>query len=174
MAKTVLGLMDNIDDARSAVRDLVESGIPAGDIGFMANEKHALPSDPHEGKGNQAASGAAAGAVLGGITGLALALAPIAVPGIGALLAAGPLAAALAGALTGGLIGGLTRLGVPEQQAQYYAEAVRRGGILITVAADNAAQADTALAVLKRRGAVDIDERAAQWKKQGWKGRFAA
>ncbi|OGA57659.1 MAG: hypothetical protein A3G81_04070 [Betaproteobacteria bacterium RIFCSPLOWO2_12_FULL_65_14] len=78
------------------------------------------------------------------------------------------------GAVTGGVIGGLTRLGIPEEQAQYYAEAVRRGGILVTVAADNAAQADSALTALKRCGAVDIDERAAQWKKQGWKGRFAA
>jgi hypothetical protein len=179
MAKTVIGLMENIDDARGAVRDLLQSGIAASDIGFMANEKHALPAaDADTARESDAASGAITGATLGGIAGLALALAPLAIPGIGPLLAAGPLAAALAaagvGAVTGGLIGGLMRLGVPEQEAHSYAEALRRGGILVTVAADSAAQAQAALEIMRRRGAVDIDQRAAQWKKQGWKGRFAA
>jgi hypothetical protein len=180
MAKTVVGLMDNIDDARSAVRELVQSGIDGSDIGFMANQKHALPStaELNESEGSQAASGAVAGAALGGMAGFALALAPVAIPGLGAILAAGPLAAALAGAgvgaLTGGLMGSLTRLGVPEQQAHYYAEAVRRGGILVSVAADSEAQVEKAHTILMRHGAVDIEERAAQWKKQGWKGRFAA
>jgi hypothetical protein len=184
MAKTVVGLMDSIEAARGAVQELVAGGIPRDDIGFMANEKHVAPGDPamHERRSGESASrtvlGAGTGAALGGMAGLALALAPLAIPGIGPLLAAGPLAAAFAGAgvgaVTGGLIGGLTRLGVPESEAHYYAEAVRRGGILVTVAADTEAQADKALAILRRGGAVDIDERATQWKKQGWKGRFAA
>jgi hypothetical protein len=61
-----------------------------------------------------------------------------------------------------------------EEEAHYYAEALRRGGIVITVAADQATQADLAVAVLQRHGAVDIEQRAAEWKKQGWKGRFEA
>ncbi len=182
MAKTVVALMDNIDAARNAVHELAQAGIPREDIGFMANEKHVAPGDPgmRGTSGGETAAravrGAGTGAAFGGIAGLALAL--LAIPGIGPLLAAGPLAAAFAGAgvgaLTGGLIGGLTRLGVPENEAHYYAEAVRRGGILVSVAADSKAQAESALAILTRLGAVDIDERAAQWKKQGWKGRFAA
>jgi hypothetical protein len=74
--------------------------------------------------------------------------------------------------VAGGLLGALTNMGVPEEQAHYYAEAVRRGGILVTVAAESEAQADRAVALMKRHGAADIDERATQWKKQGWKGRF--
>jgi uncharacterized protein (TIGR02271 family) len=184
MAKTVVGLLDNIGEAQAVVRDLVASGIDRDDIGFMANQKQTVPASAHlnESEGGDTASGALAGAgtgaAIGGVAGLALALAPLAIPGIGPIVAAGPIAAALTGAgigaVAGGLIGGLTRLGVPEEEAHYYAEGVRRGGILVTVAAESDAQADTAVEVMKRHGAVDIDERATQWKKQGWKGRFEA
>ncbi len=65
----------------------------------------------------------------------------LAIPGIGPIVAAGPLAATLAGAgvgaVAGGLIGGLTRAGVPEDEANVYAEAVRRGGALVTVRAED-------------------------------------
>jgi hypothetical protein len=180
VAKTVIGLMDNLGDAQAVVRELVESGIAQDDIGFMANQKHQLPgtADLNEGEGSGTLAGAGTGAALGGMAGLALALAPLVIPGIGPILAAGPIAAALAGAglgaLAGGLIGSLTKLGVPEEEAHYYAEAVRRGGIVITVAADKAEQTKVAVAIMRRHGAVDIDQRATEWKKQGWKGRFEA
>jgi hypothetical protein len=180
MAKTVIGLMDNLGDAQAVVRELVESGIARDDIGFMANQKHQLPgtADLNESEGSSPLAGAGAGAALGGMAGLAIALAPLAIPGLGPILAAGPIAAALAGAgigaLAGGLIGSLTNLGVPEEEAHYYAEAVRRGGIVITIAADKAAQTRIAVAIMRRHGAVDIDQRATEWKKQGWKGRFEA
>ena len=47
MAQTVIGLMDNLDDAREVVRELVASGIARDDIGFMANRKHELPGTAH-------------------------------------------------------------------------------------------------------------------------------
>jgi hypothetical protein len=180
MPKTVIGLMDNIGAAQNVVKDLLASGIDRDDIGFMANEKHAGPARTETTDDSAAASGAlagaGAGAAVGGIAGLALSLATLAIPGIGPILAAGPIAAALTGAglgaVTGGLIGGLTNLGVPEAEAHYYAEAVRRGGILVSVAADSQAEADSAAEVMRRHGAVDIDERATEWKKQGWTGRF--
>src|SRR5688500_12184683 len=185
MAKTVVGMMENIDEAQAVVRDLVSAGIRREDIGFMANEKHAVPGsaalNESEGQSHAASgalAGAGAGAALGGLGGLLLAAAPLAIPGIGPIIAAGPIAAALTGAgigaVAGGLIGGLTNLGVPEDEAHYYAEGVRRGGILVTVAAESDAQAQTAVTVMQRHGAVDIDQRATEWKKQGWKGRFDA
>jgi uncharacterized protein (TIGR02271 family) len=165
------------------LRDLVASGFHRDDIGFMANEKQSAPSDADTStEGTRAASGALAGAgtgaAIGGVAGLALALAPLAIPGVGPIIAAGPIAAAVTGAgigaVAGGLIGGLTRLGVSEQDAHYYAEGVRRGGILVTVSAANQSDAEKAVAILKRHGAEDIDERASEWKKQGWNGRFEA
>ena len=97
----------------------------------------------------------------------------IAIPGIGAILAAGPIAAALvgagAGAVAGGLIGGLVDLGVPETHAEYYAEAVRRGGALVTVRTD-ASRTDEAEKIMRENGAIDIDDRVARWRSAGWKG----
>jgi hypothetical protein len=122
--------------------------------------------------GKGAAVGAATGGVLGGAAGLAVALMGLTIPGIGPLVAAGPLAAALAGAglgaVAGGLLGGLTSVGVPEHEAHVYAEAVRRGGALVLVRADDDADALRAAALLREHGAVDIDNRAEQWRAQGW------
>jgi len=181
VSKTVIGLFNNMGEAQEVVRDLVASGFHRDDIGFMASDKQTAPADADtSGEGSRAASGALAGAgtgaAIGGVAGLALALAPLAIPGVGPIIAAGPIAAALTGAgigaVAGGLIGGLTRLGVSEEDAHYYAEGVRRGGILVTVSAANEDDANNAVAILKRHGAVDIDERANEWKSQGWKGRF--
>src|SRR5687767_3392924 len=183
MSKTVVGLFNNLGEAQNVVRDLVARGIERDDIGFMANEKQVTPGRTDmEREGGDVASGALAGAgtgaAIGGVAGLALALAPLAIPGIGPIVAAGPIAAALTGAglgaVAGGLIGGLTRLGVPDEDAHYYAEGVRRGGILVTVAADDEREAQMAADILRRHGAVDIDQRASEWKRQGWKGRFEA
>jgi hypothetical protein len=178
-------MMENLDEAQTVVRELVDAGIRREDIGFMANEKQTIPSsaglNEAEGGGRAASgalAGAGAGAAVGGLGGLLLAVAPLAIPGIGPIVAAGPIAAALTGAgigaVAGGLIGGLTNLGVPEEEAHYYAEGVRRGGILVTVAADDGATAERAVAIMRSHGAIDIDERAAEWKKQGWQGRFEA
>jgi len=46
--------------------------------------------------------------------------------------------------------------------------------IVITVATDQAATTELARSILRRHGAADVDERDAEWKKQGWKGRFEA
>jgi uncharacterized protein (TIGR02271 family) len=112
---------------------------------------------------------------VGGILGLVAGAAALTIPGVG-FIAAGPIAAALAGAgigaAAGGAIGALMKLGVPEHEAHYYAEGVRRGGTLITVHARTDDMADCAAQVMKRHGAADIEERAEQWKEQGWSGKL--
>lgn len=87
--------------------------------------------------GAGAARGAGAGAVVGGVAGLLVGLGLLAIPGIGPVVAAGPILSALAGAgigaATGGLVGALVKAGVPEHEAERYAEGVRRGGALVSV-----------------------------------------
>ena len=57
-------------------------------------------------------------------------------------------------------VGTLTARGVPETEAQYYAEGLRRGGALIIVeAADD--RADRAVAIMERYPAVDLEGRTA-------------
>jgi hypothetical protein len=120
-----------------------------------------------------AAAGAVTGGVVGGAAGLAASLMGLAIPGIGPIIAAGPIVSLLTGAgvgaVAGGLIGGLTDMGVSRPDAEYYAEAVRRGGALVTVRADDA-RAERAADIMRSHGAIDIERRAEQWREHGWSG----
>ena len=120
-----------------------------------------------------AAAGAVTGGVVGGAAGLAASLMGLAIPGIGPIIAAGPIVSLLTGAgvgaVAGGLIGGLTDMGVSETDAAYYAEAVRRGGALVTVRTDDA-RAERAAEVMRAHGAVDIERRVERWREHGWTG----
>ena len=177
MIKTVVGSFDTVSEAASAARDLRAAGFTDSDVSVIANNQQrpvdssVTVTEPDKMSGT--ATGIVAGGALGGAAGLAASLMGLAIPGIGPILAAGPIAAALAGAgagaVAGGLIGGLTDAGVSETHAEYYAEAVRRGGALVTVRADDA-RADEAEDIIRRHGAFDIEDRATQWKSAGWTG----
>jgi hypothetical protein len=179
--KTVIGLFDDFQTAQSAVQSLVNRNFSRDDISVAANNTAAginadlLEYAPHgegrkEAMAEGARTGAGAGAVIGtgvgGVLGLLASLGTIWIPGIGPLVAAGPLVATLtgagigaaAGAAVGGLVGALTQVGVPEHDAHFYAEAVRRGSALVIVRAEDNRSADVA-EVLSEHGAVDVDKR---------------
>ena len=141
MSKTVTGLFDHYDDALTASNHLESLGVPRASISVVANN-----SDDWYGRDDRrpdtadtaddAATGVGVGAVLGGAGGLLAGLGLLAIPGIGPVVAAGWLASTAAGAVAGavaggaagGLIGSLTSAGVSENDANVYAEGVRRGG----------------------------------------------
>lgn len=50
-----------------------------------------------------------------------------------------------------------------------YGEAARRGGILVSVEAQDTA-ANRVAEIMRRHNAVDLDQRAATWRKEGWTG----
>jgi hypothetical protein len=148
--RTVVALYDNFSSANAAVRELVDRGFNREDISLMASDVENRYSPYLENRSitpataDATGAGAGIGAIIGGLGGLLVGLGALAIPGIGPVIAAGPLATALsgligagvgavAGGVTGGLIGALVDLGVPEQQAGYYAEGVRRGGTLVVV-----------------------------------------
>jgi uncharacterized protein (TIGR02271 family) len=57
--------------------------------------------------------------------------------------------------------------------ADYYAEGTRRGGTLVTAAApDNLAE--RAADIMRDHNAIDVDERAEQWRNSGWTGAASA
>jgi hypothetical protein len=192
MAKTVIGLFDNYQHAQNVVQELIDNGYRKEEISVVANENaHGLREARERGvgdTGNRADEGAGAGAVggtvVGGAIGLLVGAGLLAIPGIGPVLAAGPLAAAVGtaaatagagalgagiGAATGGLLGALVGLGIPEEDAEYYSEGVRRGGTLVTVQTEDRL-ADDAHYIMQRNGAIDIHERGAQWRSEGWTG----
>lgn len=180
--KTIVGLYDQLSEARDTVAELSQAGIQQGNINLVA---HASAEDygryfDREGKYQDApagdttsnvATGAGAGAILGGIGGLVVGLSLLPIPGIGPIIAAGPLASAMAGAgigaVVGGLIGGLTSIGVDEEHAGYYAEGVRRGGSLVVVKTDSHLQSRVT-EILKNHNPVDIEQRVSRWKESGF------
>ncbi|HVF58015.1 MAG TPA: YsnF/AvaK domain-containing protein [Pyrinomonadaceae bacterium] len=181
MAKTIIGLFDNRAEAQKVVQELLEDGFRREDISIMSKGAEGtgkggdgkveyVEEEGHE-QIEDMAKGAGTGALFGGLAGLLVGLTALAIPGLGPVVASGPLAAAIAGAgigaTAGGLISGLTRLGVPEEDANYFAEGVRRGGTLVSVNASDET-ANDAVAVMKHHGAVEIDKRAAQWRDEGW------
>lgn len=189
MAKTVVGSFDSFEEARRVVDQLRTMGIDSNDVSLVANDARgqyapsatgsawtgtaATNSGSSGSTAGDVATGAVAGGVIGGTAGLIAGLAGLAVPGIGPLVAAGPIAAALAGAgvgaVAGGLVGGLRHIGVSDTDAEYYAEAVRRGGALVTVRVDDA-RANEVADLMRQHGAIDIEGRVAQWKQSGWSG----
>jgi hypothetical protein len=178
--KTVVALYDNLEDARDAVDELVAAGFTRDDISLVARDvtgdygTYLEEYDDAEEVGEAAAGGAVGGAVVGGLMGLLVGLGAFAIPGLGPVIAAGPVAASLAGAgigaATGGILGALVEWGVPEAEAGYYAEGVRRGGTLLSVrVAEN--RVEDVVETLNNYGPVNIERRAEYWRNEyGWSG----
>ncbi len=58
----------------------------------------------------------------------------------------------------------------PDEDRSTYAEGLSRGGYLVTATGLTSASYDLVMDALEEAGAVDIDERAASWRSEGWSG----
>ena len=67
------------------------------------------------------------------------------------------------------LLDTLSDLGVPYDEAHSYAEGVRRGGALVVIESSDE-RAERGMEILRRLHPVDIHERTAQWRQEGWTG----
>ncbi|MBB5577907.1 MULTISPECIES: general stress protein [Rhizobium] len=174
--RTITGLYDDYNDARSAVKALEEAGIPSDNISIVTNKASGVDV---EGQGSRAAEGAGTGAglgaVAGGAGGLLAGLGMLAIPGVGPVVAAGWLVAtaagaaagAVAGGAVGGIVGAMIREGVPEEDANIYAEGIRRGGSLVAAKVEDA-RVTEAQAILNGTRPVDMASRRASYVEQGW------
>ena len=159
---TVVAVFEDRDDAQDAINALRDAGFMADDISILARDRD-VSGQLAEDTGTEAAAGAATGALagglLGGVAGWLIGIGALAIPGVGPIIAAGPIAAALGGAALGaaggGIIGALTGAGVPEDEARYYDQEFRRGGIVVTVQARG--RYDEARSVLHEHGGMDAD-----------------
>ena len=176
MTQTVAALYDTYDSAVAAVNALEAAGIPHSDISIVSNNvDNQYGKDRPAEAAKDAGKGAGVGAVVGGVGGLLTGLGLLAIPGVGPVVAAGWLVATAAGAATGavvggaagGLVGSLTGAGVPEHDAHFYAEGVRRGGTLVTARVEDA-RASTAREILQRFKSVDPAVRGAAYREGGW------
>jgi hypothetical protein len=185
MTVTISRLYDDPTAAHRAVVDLEAAGIPSDDISLVASNadnwyrgdkkttrKVDRDHDNVDDRAEGAGAGAGIGAVLGGTAGLLAGLGIMAIPGIGPVVAAGWLVATAAGAVAGGaaggIIGALTQSGVPKEEAELYAEGLRRGGTLVTARVPDGDRARAE--AIMNQAAVNIRDREQMYRESGWSG----
>jgi hypothetical protein len=186
MTKTLTRVYDDYTAAEQTVRELEAAGLGDSHIGIVASNAdgwhkpgssdidpaHDKDRDGKDDRAEGAAAGSGIGIIAGGAAGVAAGLGAIAIPGIGPVVAAGWLAALAAGAVgggvAGGLIGALVESGTSKENAELYAEAVRRGGAIVTAKVPDDEQVK--YAAIMDRLAFDIAAREAAYRSSGWKG----
>ncbi len=182
MTATISRLYNTYSAAQDAVTALEDAGVKHGDISIIASnadewydaKKHTFPDRDLDGKDDRAeaaGAGAGLGAVAGGAVGAATGLGLMAIPGVGPVVAAGwlvaTLAGAAAGAATGSVLGALTQAGVSKDDAEVYAEGLRRGGAVVSA---RVADADASrLQAVMEHSSVRISDRATAYRGAGWK-----
>lgn len=177
MAKTITGFYRTVPEAQGALNDLLQAGFSREQVSFLAGDTrgHQTPKvgPALEDAGSESEAGT--DAFIGGAVGLAAGLVAMVLPGIGALLAAGPIAGAIGGltlgAATGGIIGLLKDHGISEEEAEFYAEGVRRGGGLVTAHGIPDEREKDARKILDDHGAIEIERLADEWRADGWQQR---
>jgi hypothetical protein len=161
---SVFGIFTSRQGVEAAVQALKDADFRGSDISMLAPENLGDIRDIGTIKNTKAPEGAAAGgtsgAVIGGVLGWLVGIGALAIPGVGPFLAAGPIIAALAGvgvgATVGGIAGALAGFGVPEFEAKRYETRLQKGGILLSVHADNHEWISRAKAILEKAGAEQI------------------
>jgi hypothetical protein len=161
---SIFGIFTNRQGVEVAVEALRDAGFRGSDISILAPENLGDIRDIGTNKTTKAPEGATAGgssgAVLGGVLGWLVGIGALAIPGVGPFLAAGPIMAALAGvgvgAAVGGITGALVGFGVPEFEAKRYETRLHKGGILLSVHADNSDWISRAKAILEKSGAEEV------------------
>ncbi len=154
--RTVIGVFDHFQNAERVISELEAAGFSRDEIGVLtpdekrwleklekmdARERPPVTGSQHPLEHDEVTNRVGTGAAIGGLTGVLLAVGALVIPGVEPVLAAGPLVAAIAsgafGAATGGLVGALSASGLSHEDANFYAEALRRGCTLVTVNASH-------------------------------------
>jgi len=176
MAKAIAGFFRTQTEGQAAAEALYRAGFSRDQVSFLSGDTrgHETPAVgpvlKHEGSDSEAASDV----FIGGAVGLAAGVLAMAIPGLGPILAVGPITAAIggltAGVAVGGVIGLLKDLGISDEEAEFYAEGVRRGGALVTVHGVDEDREATARKTLDESGAIETEEVADEWRRTGWTG----
>ena len=184
MTTTISRLYNSYAEAKEAVRSLEAAGVKHNDISILASNADnwysedrkgdTFPDRDLDGKDDRAEAGrtgAGVGAAVGGAAGLLAGLGLLAIPGVGPVVAAGwlvsTLTGAVAGGATGGIIGALTQAGISKEDADIYAEGLRRGGAVVSA---RVADADAPrLQASIDRSSVRLADRGAAYRSAGWK-----
>jgi hypothetical protein len=140
----VSAIFDSHAEAERAVNDLRSLGIGDNDLSVIAHHKGTTTARGGDGEvTDEDHRNVLRGVLGGGALGAGLGVAALAIPGVGPLAAAGAIAAAAVPEAVGvgavlGAIGGtlnetLTKHGVSDEDATYYNDRIKSGGVVVTV-----------------------------------------
>ena len=162
MSNVISAVFDDREQARNAVAELRNSGVPEDAISIVGRPDE---PDTHDADNDDEASkGSIVGAVAGGgVAGALLGVAALAIPGVGPLAAAGAIAASAVptaagvGAAVGATGGAIARMlsehNVDDEDAAFYEDRIQNGGVFVSVDKNLAAgSSDAAQDILQRYG----------------------
>lgn len=179
--ETIAALFMDFENANTAIEKLQASGFAPDSINVLVRDTalaERLGGDTEvKDVASRAGVGALSGGLGGGLLGLLIGIGALAIPGIGPVFAAGSMAAALGltaggagvGAAVGGILGAMTGLSITEEDAQVFAEGVKRGGILVVVQAPEI-RADEVRDIFHDADAADVNTLRESWRQEGWTG----
>lgn len=158
----ISAIFDTHAEAQAAVSDLRTLGLGDHDLSVIAHHKGTTTTRAGDGEvTDEDHRNVLRGVLGGGALGAGLGVAALAIPGVGPVAAAGAIAAAAVPEAMGigaavGAIGGtlnetLTKHGVSEEDAGYYNDRFKDGGVVVTVE-DNGIDPDSIREVLYRNG----------------------
>ena len=146
MTQTLIGLFNSFDDAQNAADRLTQEGIARSDINIHAQDNATEVQDGSLGTADR---------------------------GTTRTVAADRSTSETRDHASGGIAHFFKRLfgddDAPEE-VNHYHESIRRGHALLSVDVADESQVDGVRAALNDAGALDIDERVAQWKSSGYSG----
>jgi hypothetical protein len=126
--------------------------------------------DGKDDRAEAAGTGAGVGAAVGGAAGLLAGLGidgdPRRGSGGGCRLAGVHARRCAAGGVAGSVVGALTQAGISKEDADIYAEGLRRGGAVVSARVPDADA--SRLQAIMDRSAVNVRERAAAYRQAGW------
>ena len=141
-------IFDSNAEAQDAVAALRQVGVNDSDLSIIAQSKGTMTT--REGGGeitDEEHTSILRGIIGGGALGAGLGVASLAIPGVGPLVALGAVAAsvvpeamaigAIAGAALGTFNEALKDHGIDDDDATYYGQGLKGGGVLVTVRNDN-------------------------------------
>ncbi|CAO3443525.1 YsnF/AvaK domain-containing protein [Azospirillum largimobile] len=184
MTKTIVALYDHRSEAETASRDLQAAGFETSAVEILSHAD--LTSGGWSGSDTTGLGTTTGDSSMGAASGMArtdlstgYVASPNTVPGssmdtgLGTGTGMGAGMGSTTGSTTGttgsGILTRLSGWGIPNQDAQVYAEGVRRGGTLLKLRLDEE-DVDRAMEVLERGNVVDVEERSAAYRNSGWTG----
>lgn len=155
-------IFDTHAEAERAVSELRSAGIRDTDLSVIAHHKGTTTATSGDGEiTDEHHRSVLRGILGGGALGAGLGVAALAIPGVGPLAAAGAIAASAVpeamaigagvGALTGTLNEVLTKHGISDEDARYYGDRLKDGGVVVTVSGSDRDEAEIR-SILHRAG----------------------